>query len=438
MAKNAELFICLIVTSSVILLYIVNKCVLNTEILEDPGDYSWIIHGIRNVLGYATVFVPGFLVYKYVVSTNYLNKSGRGVFGAIIRTCFGEDELLLVNTNPHSGSNVRTPLQDCCLLLFYFCGLQISYLSWGVLQEKVMTQKYENSDKEVGYFKDSQFLVFINRILAFLTAAIILFCSKQPRHRCPLYKYMYCSLSNIMSSWCQYEALKYVSFPHQVLAKASKTIPVMIMGKLVSKTKYEFYEYVTAIILSIGMLLFMVDTGNDRSNSTVTTFSGVILLCSYIAFDSFTANWQGKLFKQYEMKPLQMMCFVNFFSCIFTAVSLLQQSSFMSSFEFMIRFPQFIVDAILLSLCSAGGQLFIFNTVSTFGPLVFVIISTIRQGFSVLLSCMIYQHHVSTIGIFGVCLVFFSMLLRTYCGYRIKTLKQFHLQSSMSGIKADK
>ncbi|VEN55543.1 unnamed protein product [Callosobruchus maculatus] len=389
MAKNAELFICLIVTASVILLYIVNKCVLNTEILEDPGDYSWIIHGIRNVLGYATVFVPGYLVYKYVVSTNYLNKSGRGVFGAIIRTCFGEDELLLVNSNTHSGANVRTPLQDCCLLLFYFCGLQISYLSWGVLQEKVMTQKYENSDKEVGYFKDSQFLVFINRILAFLTAAIILFCSKQPRHRCPLYKYMYCSLSNIMSSWCQYEALKYVSFPHQVLAKASKTIPVMIMGKLVSKTKYEFYEYVTAIILSIGMLLFMVDTGNDRSNSTITTFSG-----------------------------------------IFTTVSLLQQSSFMTSFEFMIRFPQFIVDAILLSLCSAGGQLFIYNTVSSFGPLVFVIISTIRQGFSVLLSCMIYQHHVSAVGIFGVCLVFFSMLLRTYCGYRIKTLKQFHLQSS--------
>ncbi|VEN52788.1 unnamed protein product [Callosobruchus maculatus] len=397
MAKNAELFICLIVTASVILLCIVNKCVLNTEILEDPGDYSWIIHGIRNVLGYATVFVPGYLVYKYVVSTNYLNKSGRGVFGAIIRTCFGEDELLLVNSNTHSGANVRTPLQDCCLLLFYFCGLQISYLSWGVLQEKVMTQKYENSDKEVGYFKDSQFLVFINRILAFLTAAIILFCSKQPRHRCPLYKYMYCSLSNIMSSWCQYEALKYVSFPHQVLAKASKTIPVMIMGKLVSKTKYEFYEYVTAIILSIGMLLFMVDTGNDRSNSTITTFSG-----------------------------------------IFTTVSLLQQSSFMTSFEFMIRFPQFIVDAILLSLCSAGGQLFIYNTVSSFGPLVFVIISTIRQGFSVLLSCMIYQHHVSAVGIFGVCLVFFSMLLRTYCGYRIKTLKQFHLQSSMSGIKADK
>ena len=33
----------------------------------------------------------------------------------------------------------------------------------------------------------------------------------------PFCRYSYCSLSNILSSWCQYEALKYISFPTQVL-----------------------------------------------------------------------------------------------------------------------------------------------------------------------------------------------------------------------------
>ncbi|KAJ8919799.1 hypothetical protein NQ315_006328 [Exocentrus adspersus] len=428
MARNAEIFICLIVIVSVVLLYIINKLVLSLQIVEaPPEEYSWIIHGIRNVLGYATVFVPGYVVFKYVAKTNYLNKSGRGVFGAIIRTCFGEDELLLVNSASHAGSTHRTLFQDGLLLLFYFFGLQLSYLSWGVLQEKVMTQPYgSTSGSDVSYFKDSQFLVFANRVLAFCMSAVILVFTRQPRHRCPLYKYVYCSFSNIMSSWCQYEVLKYVSFPHQVLAKASKTIPVMIMGKIVSKTKYEYYEYVTAVILSIGMVMFMIDTGNDRSNSTATTLSGVILLCLYIAFDSFTANWQGSLFKTYEMRPLQMICFVNFFSCIFTAVSLLQQGGLMKSVQFMMKYPSFILDVILLSLCSACGQLFIFNTVSTFGPLVFVIISTIRQGFSLLLSCIIYHHEVHALGIVGIILVFLSIILRVYCGYRIRSLKQLH------------
>lgn len=424
MARNIELFICLILLTTTLTLYLLNVFVLNLEVVQNPPEnFAWIIHGIRNVTGYATVILPGFLIFKYVTKTNYLNKSGRGPLGGVIRTCFGEDDLLLVNPNLHSTKPLRTPLQDCFLLVFYFFGLQISYLSWGVLQEKVMTQKYQSSNAETGYFKDSQFLVFVNRILAFAMSAIVLLCTRQPRHRCPLYKYVFCSFSNIMSSWCQYEALKYVSFPHQVLAKASKTIPVMIMGKVVAKTKYEFYEYVTAVILSIGMLFFMLDAGNDRADNTITTFSGVILLCSYIGFDSFTSNWQGKLFKTYEMKPIQMMCFVNFFSFTFTLVSLLQHGGMIESIKFMFTYPQFVLDVLVLSICSASGQMFIFNTIDTFGPLVFVIISTIRQCFSVLLSCIIYHHEVNVLGSVGLFLVFFSILLRIYCGYRIKKIK---------------
>lgn len=426
MARKVELAILLIITSTVLLVYCLNLLVLNLDVVQNPPLHSaWIVHGIRNVLGYSTVFLPGFIIYKYVKKTNYLNVSGRGPFGAVIRTCFGEDDLPSVNPSGLNPTKApRTQLETITLLLFYFFGLQVSYLSWGVLQEKVMTQKYTSSTSEGAYFKDSQFLVFVNRILAFVMATVVIFCSRQPRHKCPLYKYVFCSFSNIMSSWCQYEALKYVSFPSQVLAKASKTIPVMIMGKVVSKTKYEFYEYVTACILSIGMLCFLLDTGEDKGNNAATAFSGVILLCSYIAFDSFTSNWQQRLFKVYEVQPIQMMCFVNFFSCIFTFCSLLQHGGLLDSFKFMFVYPSFIVDIVILSICSASGQMFIFRTIEEFGPLVFVIISTIRQCFSVLLSCIIYGHKVNLLGVVGLFLVFFSVLLKVYCGYRIKKLRQ--------------
>lgn len=65
-------------------------------------------------------------------------------------------------------------------------------------------------------FDDSQFLVFINRLLAFLVALGRLVCTRQPLVAAPLYKFSFCSLTNIVSAWCQYEALKYVSFPTQV------------------------------------------------------------------------------------------------------------------------------------------------------------------------------------------------------------------------------
>lgn len=100
--------------------------------------------------------------------------------------------------------------------------------------EHTLSQEYQNSEGSIGHFKDSQFLVFVNRILAFLLAAVYLTCTRQPRHTAPIYKYSYCSFSNIMSSWCQYEALKYVTFPTQVrklmACSPSTFIPAHIIG----------------------------------------------------------------------------------------------------------------------------------------------------------------------------------------------------------------
>ena len=71
-------------------------------------------------------------------------------------------------------------------LVICFVGLQVSYLTWGVLQEKIMTRKYEDSAGNVGLFKDSQFLVFVNRVLAFAVALLYITVSRQPRHRAPV------------------------------------------------------------------------------------------------------------------------------------------------------------------------------------------------------------------------------------------------------------
>ena len=104
-------------------------------------------------------------------------------------------------------------------LFFCFLGLQVSYLTWGILQERIMTNQYGKTASMAGeYFGNSQFLVFINRILALMCAVLVMVFQSQPTHTAPLYKYSFSSFSNVMSSWFQYEALKFVSFPTQVRA----------------------------------------------------------------------------------------------------------------------------------------------------------------------------------------------------------------------------
>jgi len=320
-------------------------------------------------------------------------------------------------------------------LVFCFAGLQAAFLTWGVLQERIMTIPYgQNGDLSIAgeKFTNSQFLVFMNRISAFVVSGVVMFIKDQPRHIAPFYKYSFSSFSNVMSSWFQYEALKFVSFPTQVIAKSTKVIPVMLMGKFVSGKKYQFYEYLTAVMISAGVAIFLLCSGDHSTKNKVTTFSGLILLSGYVLFDSFTSNWQGELFSQYKMTPFQMMCGVNFFSIIFCGVSLTEQGGFLESVSFMMRHPQFLYHVLLLSSCGAGGQLFIFHTISAFGPVTFTIIMTIRQGLSILLSCIIYRHPINSGALFGMVLVFGAIFLKIYANRRLKALKAQKIQLNSS------
>lgn len=427
--------LCLLVASLFFFLYLVMqvvKDILNQSSFEE----SWVLRLCVNFAGYSCILVPGFVAYKFVKATEYLDRTDLGCFGRFVRLCLGDADPDLMKTIESSAptlTQVRSPSKKALQLLYCFGGLQTSYLIWGVLQEKIMTQEYRNSSDETDSFKDSEFLVFVNRVLAFAFSGIHLIFTRHPRHNCPLYKYVYCSLTNILSSWCQYEALKFVTFPTQVLVKASKIIPVMVMGKIVSKKKFEYYEYVTAVMMSVGMVMFLLNNSGEHKGVKETTVSGIVLMAMYMAMDSFTSNWQSKLFSTYNMSSVQMMCGVNLFSCLFTAVSLLSQGLLFNSFLFMTKFPSFAMDCFLLSLCSATGQLFIFYTISTFGPVVFVIITTLRQVFAILLSCIIYNHHLSTFAVFGVSIIFIALFLRIYCNQRLRNIRKQQSRGSSQG-----
>ncbi|KAE8286650.1 Adenosine 3'-phospho 5'-phosphosulfate transporter 1 [Larimichthys crocea] len=409
----------------VLLLFPSTVAAEESSLLEGWNDV-WLFRFLVNMLGYSTIIIPGYLLISYFKRTNYL-ETGSGVCFPFIKTCvFGsesktgllDDVSVSTRNEGDSGSSVKQVIK----LIFCAAGLQVSYLTWGVLQERVMTRSYgaTTPEDEGEKFKDSQFLVFMNRILALTVSGLWCILFKQPRHGAPMYKYSFASLSNIMSSWCQYEALKYISFPTQVLAKASKVIPVMLMGKIVSHKSYEYWEYFTAVLISVGVSMFLLSSTPSKHPSTVTTFSGIVILVGYIVFDSFTSNWQDNLFK-YKMSSVQMMFGVNLFSCLFTIGSLLEQGAFFDSLAFMTRHSEFAFHAVLLSVCSACGQLFIFYTINQFGAAVFTIIMTLRQAIAILLSCFLYGHAVTIVGGFGVAVVFLALFLRVYARSRMKS-----------------
>jgi hypothetical protein len=93
-----------------------------------------------------------------------------------------------------------------------FCGLQASYLTWGYMQELIMTTQF-NATRRVpnGHFPSAAFCVFSNRFLAVIVAALavkIRHGSVFQNNVAPIWAFTPCALSNTMSSWSQYASLK--------------------------------------------------------------------------------------------------------------------------------------------------------------------------------------------------------------------------------------
>jgi hypothetical protein len=81
-----------------------------------------------------------------------------------------------------------------------------------------------------------------------------------------------------------------------------------------------------------------------------------------------------------------------------------------------------------MSLASAVGQLFIFHTINSFGPVVFASIMTARQFFSILLSIYSFKHAVSPKGCVGLALVFAAMVFKVALAYQKKRRREAQKQ----------
>eukprot|EP00249_Psilotum_nudum_P010684 c22698_g1_i2 orf=210-1190(-) len=266
-------------------------------------------------------------------------------------------------------------------LLFCVLGVMSTLIIYGLMQEKIMRVPY---GEEKDYFKYSLFIVLCNRVLTCIASSIFLLIQKSSKGPvAPIFKYGAISISNILTTTCQYEALKYVSFPVQTLAKCAKMIPVMVWGTLIMQNKYSGRDYMLAVLVTAGCAVFILyPVGSDVTpyiSGGESTLWGILLMAGYLGFDGFTSTFQDKLFKGYNMEIYNQIFYVTLCSCAISLIGLLFQGHWFLATDFVFRHPDCLSDILLLSLVATASQFFIFYTILTFGALVFATIMTTRQ-----------------------------------------------------------
>jgi adenosine 3'-phospho 5'-phosphosulfate transporter B2 len=314
-----------------------------------------------------------------------------------------------------------------------FMGLQLSYLTWGYMQELIMTTTFTPTPRvPSGKFPSAAFCVFSNRFLAVIVALLAVRYKHGAffaNNTAPLWAFTPCALSNTLSSWSQYASLKYVSFPVQTVFKSSKIIPVMVMGKVLKGTSYPMNQYFEALLITIGVAIFSIMSKSSDKAEASTEILGLIFLLIYICFDSFTSQWQDKVYTQYgrvNVDPYQMMLGVNVSAICITTAGLIVTGDIPVVFEFLVANPEAFRYNIITAITSASGQLCIFYTIKEFGPIVFTIIMTTRQMLSICISAMLFGHQISLKAASGAAVVFGVLFYQIRRKYQARQSKKMN------------
>lgn len=289
---------------------------------------------------------------------------------------------------------------------FCFFGVFFCYLFFGFAQEKITRGDYDGEK-----FTYAQALVFVQCVFSLVFAYIMIKTTKAKEDKTPVLLYASCSFCYTGAMVASNTALSYISYPAQVIGKACKPIPVMILGVILAKKVYPLIKYLCIVMIVSGVAMFLYKDSKATSGTAFELGAGELLLLVSLTLDGLTGVTQEKMRGVHSTGQYHMMFNVNLYSCFILFGVMVYNGQGLEFVDFCWRHPKVLKFLLAFCLTSAFGQLFIFLTVVTFGPLTCSVITTTRKFFTILCSVIIFGNPMSSRQWLAVVLVFIGLAL---------------------------
>ncbi|XP_023527912.1 UDP-galactose/UDP-glucose transporter 2-like isoform X2 [Cucurbita pepo subsp. pepo] len=269
-------------------------------------------------------------------------------------------------------------------------------------------------------------------------------------------------------------SLAFLNYPAQLMFKSTKVLPVMIMGAFIPglRRKYPAHEYVSAVLLVVGLIIFTLADAQTSPNFSIL---GVVMISGALIMDSFLGNLQEAIFTMNpETTQMEMLfcstvvglpflippmlltgeLFKAWTSCSQVTVSslslslelhfLLPFSPFSSFFStpivlsetHILRIPCFMqhkyVYGVLIfeAMATYVGQVSVLSLIALFGAATTAMITTARKAVTLLLSYLIFTKPLSEQHATGLLLIGMGISLKLLPDYKPKNRASSNARTS--------
>lgn len=229
-----------------------------------------------------------------------------------------------------------------------------------------------------------------------------------------------------------YMALRWVSFPTQVIFKSGKPISVMVFGLLICK-RYTIQRYFFVLIIVAGVIIFnLYEPKTPKASKTtkpegkafdINEFAaenqqllGISLLCFSLAMDGVLGMIQDKIRAAHKPTSQQFMLSTSMWGSGLLLIVIIATGELVEVYHFAFRHPEVLWHMATFGLAGAIGQMFIYTMVASFGALANSVTTTVRKFFSVVCSIIFFSHPSNLIQWTGAALVFSALLGDAFFG----------------------
>lgn len=327
-------------------------------------------------------------------------------------------------------------------LVFCVLGLYASFLSWSLLQERINTKPYGTKDDQAVFFKAP---LVVNTVQA-LFASLVGFAYSIIAHRqlpfaifqhgtgkTYLRFFTVIAFTSSLSAPVGYQSLKHVDYLAYLLAKSCKLLPVMFVHFILYRTKFPPHKYMVASMVTMGVVVFTLGHSSGKSKTSMNdgnTLLGMAQLVGSMLLDGLTNSTQDQLFKlrlKQKLTGATLMCVLNLFVFALTLGYILvakYESEALYTLSFIKEYPHSLMDILAFSLFGAVGQVFVFIILEKFDSLILVTATVTRKMISMILSVVLFGHHLVPAQWAGVLMVFGGIGYESWVKLASKTDKK--------------
>lgn len=316
----------------------------------------------------------------------------------------------------------------------------VCYLSYSVLQESVLSIARDD-DVHLGWFLTvSQFFIYsvVMLLVRFFHGSGVQQARINPakRHKhfastfeatAPLAKYARLGLLSVGTIGLANQACEYLNMPVAQVLKSSKVIPVMLMGRLILGRTYTAAHYFAVLLISVGLSVFIVADTHVQPKLSIV---GLVLMLGSLVADALIGNFQEQLFKEHpSMSTSESMMWTKLFGFLGSSIVCLASGSFFQVFYWVVyrhHSRNILIRIVGFGIVGVVGENFIMALVKRFGAVATVTTTTVRKGFSLFLSFLLFPKPFNMGYVLGALIMLSGIIMNIALKNKEMTAKIWH------------